>query len=199
MNELTKPFGQWIADNIPLTVGIALFLFCLLFEISKVKIYPLSWIWKFVSYPFRKLNEKQTNSVKKMIEDLKTDLDNSFRELSAGTTTNCDMLKQRFDKLESRFDKLDTAQKETEERLDKLAAARIKNHVLNFARQCRKGEPHSHEDFVNLFKENSEYETLVKKYGWENDVYKEDYAYIKRLYRKYSDESLFAGMGDKDA
>ena len=48
-------------------------------------------------------------------------------------------------------------------RLTNSAAARIKNHVLNFARQCRKGEPHSHEDFANLFQENKEYQTLGRR------------------------------------
>ena len=88
--------------------------------------------------------------------------------------TNCSEVKSCFVELEKRFDKLDARQQETEERLDMLAAARIKNHVLNFARQCRKGEPHSHEDFANLFKENKEYEALFKKYNWDNDVYKHD-------------------------
>ena len=75
--------------------------------------------------------------------------------------------------------------------LDRLAAARIKNHVLNFARQCRKGEAHSHEDFVNLFKENREYEALVAKYKWENDVYKHDYAYIQRVYDQHNNNGDF--------
>lgn len=199
MSEVSKSVGQLIADNIPLSVAIGIFIFCGLFEISKVPIYPLRWAWRGISWPFRKINEKRTNSIKNLFSDLKTDIDNQLKILANGTTANCDMLKERFDKLESRFDKLDLKQNETEEKLDKLAAARIKNHVLNFARQCRKNEYHSHEDFANLFNENKAYENLVSKYGWENDVYIEDYAYIKRVYRKYCDEGLFSSQGDLHA
>lgn len=199
MSEVSKSVGQFIADNIPLSVAIGIFIFCGLFEISKVPVYPLKWLWKFISWPFRKINEKRTNSIKNLFVDLKTDIDSQLTSLSEGTTANCNMLKERFDKLEARFDKLDLKQKETEESLDKLAAARIKNHVLNFARQCRKNEPHSHEDFANLFHENKEYENLVSKYGWENDVYAEDYAYIKRVYRKCCDEGSFANQGGLNA
>jgi hypothetical protein len=138
--------------------------------------------------------------VKSLFDDLKKDIDTNINSLSASTNKNCELLKSQFQSMAARFDNLDLQQKETEERLDKLAAARIKNHVLNFARQCRKGEPHSHEDFANLFKEHQEYEALVEKYQkmddahrkeWENNVYKHDYAYIQRVYDECNDRGDF--------
>ena len=182
MGEITKVVGQWIADNVPWAVLIGVFLFCLFFEISKIKVYPLKWLWKLISWPFKKIDEQRTGSFKALIAELKTDIDAKMEEMHADSMSNCASVKACFTELDKRFDKLDEKQTETEERLDALAAARIKNHVLNFARQCRKGEPHSHEDFSNLFKENKEYEVLVEKYDWDNDVYKHDYAYILRIY-----------------
>ncbi len=189
MGDVLKPVGQWIAGNIPLSVGIGLFIFCLLFEISKIKIYPLKWLWKAISWPLKKIDEQRTESFKNLMNGLKTDLDSRLIEMQNGTNKNCEVVQENFKKLETRFneldarfDKLDAKQIETDERLDKLAASRIKNHVLNFARQCRKGEDHSHEDYANLFKENKEYELLVEKHGWENDVYFHDFAYIKTQY-----------------
>ena len=189
MGEVLKPVGQWIANNIPLSVGIGVFIFCLLFEISKIKIYPLKWLWKAISWPFRKIDEQRTQSFKALINEMKTDLDAKLSEMQHGTNRNCEVVKQnfvelqaRFNELDARFDTLDSKQVETEERLDKLAAARIKNHVLSFARQCRKGEIHSHEDFANLFAECKTYSELVKKYGWENNVYEHDFAYIQAQY-----------------
>ena len=191
MEDIAKPVVEWISNNIPLSVGILIFIFCLLFEISKIKIYPLKWLWKLISWPFKKIDEQRTGSFKNIVAELKTDIDTKLESMSSATTLNCEQLKQRFDKLEARFDKLDIKQVETEERLDMLAAARIKNHVLNFARQCRKGEKHSHEDFANLFNENKEYQILVKKYKWENDVYKHDYEYIQRVYDEHNDNGDF--------
>lgn len=182
MNDIVKPVGQWISENIPLSVGIVLFLFCILFEVSKIKIYPLKWLWKLISWPFRKIDEQRTNSFKNLVLNLKTEMETKLTEMVTTQEANCASVKACFVELEGRFDRMDAQQTETEERLDRLAAARIKNHVLNFARQCRKGEPHSHEDFANLFKENEEYKVLVEKYGWENDVYKHDFAYIQHVY-----------------
>lgn len=182
MNEIIKPVAQWIASNIPMSVGIGIFIFCLFFEVSKIKVYPLKWLWKLISWPFKKIDEQRTESFKALTEGLKEDIDTKLDEMQICTDKNYEVLKKRFDKLERRFDTLDKKQDETEERLDTLAAARIKNHVLNFARQCRRGEQHSHEDFANLFRECKIYDNLVETYKWENDVYKHDFAYIQRAY-----------------
>jgi len=192
MGDIVKPIGTWISNNIPLSVGIGLFIFCLFFEISKVKIYPLSWLAKIISYPFKKANEKQADSVKNLISELRTDIDTKLGEIAEESSRNCKAVRESLAELEKRFDKLDDKQTETEERLDMLAAARIKNHVLNFARQCRKGELHSHEDFANLFAENTEYQKLVAKYHWSNDVYKHDFAYIQRMYDECNNNGFFA-------
>lgn len=220
MGDLVKPIGQWIASNIPLSVGIVLFIFCIFFEISKIKIYPLKWLWKAISWPFRKIDEQRTNSFKHIVVVLQTDIetklndmttsfdskinqmstsfDSKLNEMATAQNASCAAVKECFIDLEKRFDSLeekikvlDDKQTDTELKLDLLAAARIKNHVLNFARQCRKGEPHSHEDFANLFRENQQYEDLVKKYSWKNDVYSRDYAYILRVYDECNNRGDF--------
>lgn len=209
MNDLIKPFGQWISNNIPLSVGVGLFLFCLFFEISKIKVYPLKWLWKTISWPFKKIDEQRTQSFKNIVARMKEDLDSKLEEMKNASNNNCDTVKgclssleTKFSELESRFDSLDKAQDQTDERLDKLAAARIKNHVLNFARQCRKGEPHSREDFANLFAECKIYDMMIEKYQnmddahkkeWENNVFKHDFAYIERMYDECNLNNSFLG------
>ena len=200
MGDLIKPAGQWIAEHVPLSIGIALFIFCLLFEVSKVKVYPLKWLWKAISFPLRKIDEQRTQSFKAIAGDIKADIDNQLKNLQNSTLNNCALSQQQFEKFEARFDELDKRidvldkkNEETEERLDKLAAARIKNHVFNFAQQCRKGELHSKEAFASLFKENIEYNLLVKKYNWVNDVYKHDFAYIEHVYDECNLTNKFSG------
>lgn len=200
MSDLVKPVAAWISNNIPLSIGILIFLFCVFFEISKIKVYPLRWLWRSISWPFRKIDEQRTNSFKNILISFQSDMDTKFNEMATSSNANCASVKACFTDLETRFDRLEEQQRETEERLDKLAAARIKNHVLNFARQCRKGEPHSHEDFANLFKEHQEYEALVIKYQnmdekhkkeWENNVYKHDFEYIQRVYDECNNKGMF--------
>ena len=211
MSDLFKPAAQWIAEHIPLSIGIGIFIFCLFFEISKIKVYPLRWLWKAISWPFKKIDEQRTSSFKNIVIGFRneidtklTDMTNSFDEklnqMATAQNSNCSTVKscftdleRRFDTLEDRLKALDEKQTDTEERLDLLAAARIKNHVLNFARRCRKGEPHSVEDFRNMFAECSTYSDLVKKYGWTNDVFTHDYAYIQHVYDEMNKTNGFLG------
>lgn len=213
MGDIVKPVAQWISNNIPWAVLIALFIVSLFFEISKVKVYPLKWLWKLISWPFRKIDEQRTQSFKAIVKTFQTDIDGKLQKMtdefnanletmSSAQTANCTAVKSCFTELEKRFDKLDDRQQETEERLDKLAAARIKNHVLNFARQCRKGELHSREDFRNLFEECKLYESLVEKYQamderrkkeWENNVFVHDFAYIEHVYDECNIKHMFLG------
>lgn len=200
MNDLVKPVGDWISNNVPWAVLIGLFIFCIFFEISKIQIYPLKWLWKAISWPFRKIDEQRTQSFKAIAESIKDDIDTKLEEMKVSSDMNCSIVKgsldafeTRFATLESRFDALDHMQTQTEERIDSLAAARIKNHVLNFARQCRKGEQHSHEDFRNLFEECKSYEALVEKYHWKNNVYTHDFAYIEHVYDELNKNNGFLG------
>lgn len=204
MGDIVKPVATWVSQNIPWTVLIVFFIISLFVEISKVKVYPLKWLWKLISWPVRKIDEQRTQSFKNIIITFQSDFDDKLNklsdtfnsklaEMSTSQNNNCATVKECFTQLEERFDKLDERQKETEEKLDKLAAARIKNHVLNFARQCRKGEGHSREDFANLFRENSQYLELVQRYGWVNDVYKHDFAYIETIYDECNKKNVFLG------
>ena len=193
MNEIIKPVTEWIGKNIPLSIGIGIFVFCLLFEISKVKIYPLRWLWKLISWPFKKIDEQRTGSFRRIVEEFQVDINDKIDSMINATSTNCEVLKTRFDKMEEQLKTLDKKQNDTEEKLDLLAAARIKNHVLNFARQCRKGEKHSIEDFQNLFREHRQYLSLVNKYQWVNDVYLHDFAYIERVYDECNMKNDFLG------
>ena len=202
MDDIIKPVAEWISQNIPLSIGIGIFIFCLFFEVSKIKVYPLRWLWKAISWPFKKIDEQRTESFKGIVNSMKTDLEKNLTEMQKGTMQNCVVAQENFAKLEGRFNELDgrfneldnrfddlgKKQSETDERLDQLAAARIKNHVLNFARQCRKGELHSREDFANLIREHTLYTQLVEKYHWDNEVYQHDYEYILRVYDKCNDE-----------
>lgn len=199
MGDLVKPVGQWIASNIPLSVGIGLFLFCLFFEISKIKVYPLKWLWKAISWPFRKIDEQRTQSFKNIVASMKTDLDAKLEEMQAAANSNCDSVKacltsleSKFSDLEGRFDALDAAQSQTDERLDEMTASRIKNHVFNFARQCRKNESHSRADFVNLFDEHKTYCQLVERHKWVNNTYSHDFAYIESIYDELNRTNGFA-------
>lgn len=188
MGEIFKPVAQWISGNVGWSVLLVIFVLSLFFEFSKIKLSPITalcrWIGDRITSGLRadiadlkKSTDDRLAATEQHITELKDSMSNSLEELKAKTSFN-----------DAEFQR---QQKEIEERLDRLAAARIKAHVLTFSRQCRNQEKHTHEDFMNLIEENAEYERLVKKYGWKNDVYKEDYEFVMEIYRKCLRDNSF--------
>lgn len=221
MGDLVKPVGQWIADNIPLTVGIILFIFCLFFEISKIKVYPLKWLWKLISWPFRKIDEQRTNSFKNIIitfqSDMETKLDavtasldtrfndvsvtfdNKLEEFSTAQNANCTAVKACFTELEKRFDTLDAKQSDTEDRLNEIdkkqdmqTADRIRTHVLNFAEDLRRGNTRTLEDFNLIIGEDKDYEQIMEKHNESNNVYCHAIKFINKKYDEFMETDGFA-------
>lgn len=199
MNEITKPVGEWIAGNVGWTVLIVVFVFSLFFEFSKIKLSPITaflrWIGNRITGGLKEDIADLKRDTNEKIADLKNDTNEKIAELrrencekfadieqqneliKQGTTANCEIMKTKLAELE--------------EKQDLMTAARIKNHVFTFSRRCRNGEKHTEEDFRNLIEENAEYERLVEKYGWTNDVYKEDYAFFINEYHRCIRENDF--------
>ena len=174
MSELVKPAAQWISQNIGWTAVIVLFFFSLFFEFSKIKLSPITALLKWIG-------DRLTGGIKIDIEDLKKETERKIRELDEKQTKALDEIKTSAQynctKTQEKLEELEVQQ-------DKVAAARIKAHVLSFSRSLRIGEKHTEEDFQNLIAENTEYERLVKKHGWENDVYKADYEFFYNKYQQ---------------
>lgn len=75
--------------------------------------------------------------------------------------------------------------------VDKQRIAGIRAVVLDFANSCINNRKHTKEEFEYIINENKEYEELIKDYNIDNDVYRESYDYILRLYRRLLDEGKF--------
>lgn len=212
MNEILKTVWQWILDNFGWTVVIILLLLSGIFKITKVEINPIGaiigWIGKNFTKDVRKdvADLKKENGEKfeeikkdrqKSIDDLKkdyntqigklkTDLDSfekttnkNIDEMKKGTAENCKLLKKRMDGMEKSND-LQTVRQ-------------IRAHVLDFANSCMNKRRHTKNEFETIIKENTDYETLVKKYKLKNDVYKEDYEFIMNCYHDCQKNNSFLG------
>ena len=185
MGEISKTVGEWIVANFGWSVILILFLFSLFFEFSKIKLNPISALFKRIGSAF-------TSSIKLEIAELKDDTNKRFEELEGKTSRALQEIKDNASlNCATMKDKLN----EIEEKQDKQSTSRIKAHVFNFAKECYRGEKHTKEDFENLINENKEYERLVKKHGWKNDVYTKDFAYIEREYQRCLDQHDFQPNG----
>ena len=218
MKVLGEHAGKWVVNHVGWTViivllGISIILRILnyFFKISKREIDPIGWfitklgraltkgvavdIAEFRKSTDRKFEDirasrevaikKMQNDYNKQIADLKSDIDSfekstsvSLDQMKKGTDDNCKMLKKRMDTMEKSND-LQTVRQ-------------IRAHVLDFANSCMNGRKHTKLDFENIMNnENETYEALCKKYKIKNSVYKADYEYIEKCYKKCQEENSF--------
>lgn len=188
MSEISKAVGQWVLSNVGWTVIIILFLLSCFFKMVKKEIDPLGWViglfGKALTRDVRKDVAEFKKDYNQKITALRSDLDgfekttnNNLTGMKKGTDLNCRMLKKRMDAMEKSNDLQSIRQ--------------IRAHVLDFANSCMNGRKHTMKDFDNIFDENQEYQTLVKKHKIKNDKYKEDYEFIVKVYHKCQENNSF--------
>lgn len=215
MDEIGKAIGQWIVGNVGWSILIFLFILSLLFKVTKREIDPLGWIIGWIGKNLtknvredvadlkndtakkfdeikqdrnKKVDELKTD-YNKQIKDLKSDLDafekrtnSNIDEMKKGTSNNCEMMKTRMDAMEKSNDMQTVRQ--------------IRAHVLDFANSCMNKRKHTKLEFENIIDENNQYKALVEKYKIENDVYKEDYKFIMKIYHRCREEGTFLKESD---
>ena len=127
------------------------------------------------------------------IGELRQDLDSfeertnsSIDEMKTGTALNCETLKKRLDDMQA-------AQQKSN---DMQTIQTIRSHILDFANSCFNKRKHTKLEFENVIEENKLYKKLIEKYQIENDVYKEDYDFILKVYHKCQEEGSFLKEGD---
>lgn len=193
MSEFFKPAGQWIAQNVPLTVIIILLLLSIFFKIPKKEINILGWI-------LSKLGNCIFGGIRKDIKDLKDDNAEKFEQLKTDTDNRIqtleDQTKASFDEIvltnnhncKTMQDRLN----EIEKKQDMQTASRIRAHVLNFSEDLRRGNTRTLEDFNNVLDEDKEYEEIVEKYALENNVYVHALKFINKKYDEFMETDGFA-------
>lgn len=219
MGEVEKTIGQILVSNLSLTLLVALFILSSLFKIVKKEIDPLgalmTWIGRKITKNVREDvatlksdTEEQFKTIKKdraskvdelkhdynkQIKELRDDLDgfekrtdSSINEMKAGTAKNCEELKKRMNEMEA-------AQQKSN---DMQTIQTIRAHILDFANSCFNKRKHTKREFENIIDENSRYEQLIEKYEIKNNVYKEDYEFIIKVYHKCQEEGSFLQESD---
>lgn len=226
MGEITKAVGQWIVGNVGWSVLIFLFILSCLFKITKIELDPLGWIIGWfgkmltkdvrkdvadlkteTAEEFKKVKKDRADKVKEMMDDydakiknlhgdvekLKNDLDSfekksskDINDVKTGTAKNCEELKKRMNEMEAAHQKSN----------DMQTIQNIRSHILDFANSCFNKRKHTKREFENIIDENALYEELIEKYKVKNNVYKEDYEYIMKVYHKCQEEGSFLTEGN---
>ena len=210
MSEITKAVGQFVTSHVSLSILIVLALLSGLFRLTKIELDPIGWLFSW-------LGKKLTKDVRADVADLKSNTENQFKKVKEDRAAKIEELKSDYNSqiLELRAD-LDGFEERTNKSIDdikkgtdsnctvmkkELAAMKksndmqtirqIRAHVLDFANSCMNKRRHTKKEFENIIVENEQYEVLIKKYKVTNAVYKEEYAFIKKVYDRCREKNSF--------
>ena len=164
--EFGKAIAQWMLSHVGLSIIIFLFILSCLFKLTKREIDPLGAV---ISWIGRKL----TKDLRSDVEGMKSDTDTKISTLKTD---------------------LDNFEKKTSKDIDEIKKGTAKNCAELKVRLNKM--KHTKREFENIIDENTLYEELVKKYDIKNNVYKEDYDFIMKIYHQCQEEGSFLKEGD---
>ena len=156
INQLfTHPFPPGTIGMIALVV----FVLSIFIDISKIKLNPWKRVLKGISSVFN------------------SEIIKAQRELQAKIDETCHIFQEKYNELSRQFE--DT---KIESLMWQKRAAR--RRIIEFGDECRRGEKHSQQMFVNIFNEIGEYEELCEKTRDPNHVITESIQYIRETYQQ---------------
>lgn len=221
MSEVAKAVGQLMVNNLSMAAIIILFILSGLFRITKKELDPIGKITGWLGKKLTEDVKKDVAGVKTDVENLKTSTEGEFKKIKEDRSSKIEELKKDYnDQITSLKSNIDAFEERTNSSIDDIAKSTKKNcqdlkkrlneleksniksndlqtirqireHILDFANSCMNKRKHTKSEFEAIIEENAQYEELVKKYRIKNDVYKEDYEFIMKIYHKCQDEGSF--------
>ncbi len=153
---------KWIGNNImALIVILSIF-----FEISKIKINPISWLMKLLFKP-----------MKKDMDDMKSELKADISDMEHRLSDEIDSVKQEVNSEHKRIDDLISSTELAE-------ISRIRWNIIEFANSIENGQKHIRDEYRHIKDESKRYHELIKKYNLENGIIDEE---MEKINNKYED------------
>lgn len=151
---------QWLGNHI-VAIVVVLSLF---FEISKIKLNPISWLMKILFRPIKK-------DMDDMKLELKTDISNMEKKLSS----EIDSVKEEVNSEHKRIDDLISSTELSE-------ISRIRWNIIEFANTIENGQKHVRDEYRHIKDDSKRYHELVKKYNLDNGIVEEEMEKINKHY-----------------
>lgn len=154
--------GQWIWDHI-LAIILVLSIF---FEISKIKINPISWVMKLLFKP-----------VKKDMDDMKTELKSDIASMEKKLSEEIDSVKTEVTSAHNRIDELTNSTELSE-------ISRIRWSIIEFSNSIENNQKHIRDEYRHIKDEADRYHALIEKHNIKNGFITEEMEKINSHYEK---------------
>ena len=187
-------------DNIP-WLAVVLVVVSVFFEFSKIKVNPLTWLFKGLQKKILEEDKKEHEAIHKENENINKRLDEVVYVKSKHYedivkwqhTTDVDVsdLKtitaQLFNKMDEIANKIDKMYEDQ----DANEMTRLRWEILSFADSCRSGSKHSKDAFHHIIENSDKYHRIIEKRGFINGVIDAEMEYILETYHHLSETDDF--------
>ena len=183
---------EFVQENAP---WLAVILVCgsFLFEFTKIKINPVTWLFKEFKKKITEDVDKDNANIHKENADINKRLDEvvyvkseHYKDICAWQSNTDKMVEelkttnnQLVDLIGKLNDKLDEMSKDQDE--DKMSRKRWE--ILSFSDSLKAGNKHSRDSFHHIFETNSKYHSLIDKHGFKNGLIDVEMEYITQVYK----------------
>ncbi len=188
-------------DNIP-WLAVVLVVASLFFEFSKIKINPLTCLFKAFQKKILEEDHKEHEAIHKENLDINRRLDEVVNIKSKHyqdivkwqDTTNGDVsdLKLITSQIIAKMDDIGAKLDQMYKDQDSNEMARLRWEILSFAESCRSGRKHSKDAFHHIIESNDKYHRIIEKRGFVNGVIDAEMEYILEAYHHCCDADDFA-------
>ena len=151
---------SWIWDHI---IAIILVL-SVFFEISKIKINPISWLMKLLFKP-----------IKKDMDDMKTELKSDISNMEKKLSEEIDSVKRDISSEHTRIDDLISSTELAE-------ISRIRWNIIEFSNSIENGQKHIRDEYRHIKDEAKRYHELIKNHDLDNGIIDEEMEKINARY-----------------
>jgi hypothetical protein len=172
MDQLTlMDVLSWLWDHIVIIILVL----SVFFEISKIKINPISWFTKLLFRPIRK-------DIDDMKAELKSDISNVEKKLSE----EIDSVRQEVSSEHQRIDDLISSTELSE-------ISRIRWNIIEFSNSIENGQKHIRDEYRHIKDDAKRYHDLVEKYNIDDGIIDEEMEKINKRYdeNKHSNSVYF--------
>ena len=172
-----------LKDSFP-WLAWGLFGLSIIFEWTKIKISPWTWLFSWISKIITKDVATEVDlkieNVNKEMNDINKRLDDIVYIESAHYQEITDGLKQMTEKLE------DMAKDSDDKEM-----MRLRWEILSFARSLKNGDKYSQDEFYHIFEANDKYHRIIAKRNFVNGVIDADMKYVNEVYQKCLEKNDF--------
>lgn len=153
---------SWMGNHI-ITIILILSVF---FEISRIKLNPISWLMKILFKP-----------IKKDMDDMKAELKSDISNMEQKLSSEIDAVRQEVNSEHVRIDDLISSTELSD-------ISRMRWTIIEFSNSLENGQKHIRDEYRHIKDEAKRYHELIQKYNLDNGIIDEEMEKINKRYEE---------------